>query len=289
MKSKLLHDIEYVRMGTADLDASVVFATRVLGLEVTERTATRAYVRGDNRDYNICYTKDQPGRHSVGFTAPAGYSLDEVGAALESAGVVVRRGTAAECDDRRVPEMIVFRDPTGNVIEVGRRPPPTRPGYVASRDAGITCFGHVGLRTAHASRDEAFWTSGLGAQVSDWIGEAALLRIDDVHHKIALFPSNRPGVQHINFQVSCLDDLMRSYYFMKEHGVHIVFGPGRHPTSGARFLYFQGPDGMVYEYSWGVRTITQSDEASYQPRRFPFAPASFCSWGSRPDIPEFRP
>ena len=35
----------------------------------------------------------------------------------------------------------------------------------------------------------------------------------------------------------------------------------------------------------GVRNVTDPDE---QPRQFPFAPSSFCMWGSRPDIPEFR-
>ncbi len=79
---------------------------------------------------------------------------------------------------------------------------------------------------------------------------------------------------------------MRAYYFLREKGVRIVFGPGRHPTSSAIFLYFEGPDGMVYEYSTGVRMI--DDEATHQPRQFPFEPSSFCMWGSRPDIPEFR-
>ena len=144
----------------------------------------------------------------------------------------------------------------------------------------------MGLRTTDAPRDERFWTRSLGARVSDWIGEAALLRIDEVHHKIALFPSKRPGVQHVNFQVTSFEDIMRSFYFLKDRGVRIVFGPGRHPTSGAMFLYFQGPDDIVYEYSSGVRSIT--DEATYEPRRFPFAASSFCMWGSRPDIPEFQ-
>jgi 2,3-dihydroxy-p-cumate/2,3-dihydroxybenzoate 3,4-dioxygenase len=71
-------------------------------------------------------------------------------------------------------------------------------------------------------------------------------------------------------------------------GVRIVFGPGRHPTSGACFLYFEGPDGMVYEYSTGVRHITAEQEADYQPRQFPMDTTSFCMWGSKPDIPEFK-
>ena len=68
----------------------------------------------------------------------------------------------------------------------------------------------------------------------------------------------------------------------------IVFGPGRHPTSGAVFLYFEGPDGMVFEYSTGVRSIAPEQEADYRPRQFPALPSSFCMWGSMPDIPEFK-
>jgi 2,3-dihydroxy-p-cumate/2,3-dihydroxybenzoate 3,4-dioxygenase len=85
--------------------------------------------------------------------------------------------------------------------------------------------------------------------VSDRIGLAPLLRIDEVHHKIALFPSAYPGVQHINHQVEGVDDIMRAYYFLRERDVRIVFGPGRHPTS-SRFSLFRGPDGMVFEYWW---------------------------------------
>ncbi len=125
----------------------------------------------------------------------------------------------------------------------------------------------------------------MSARVSDRIGDGALLRIDEVHHKIALFPSDRTGIQHINFQVGGVDDIMRSWYFLQEQGVPIVFGPGRHPTSTAIFVYFRGPDRRVYEYSAGVRRIT--DEAGYTPSQFEMKPTSFCMWGSKPQVAEF--
>ena len=96
------------------------------------------------------------------------------------------------------------------------------------------------------------------------------------------------GVQHVNHQVESIDDLMRSWYWLQEQRVPIVFGPGRHPTSGARFLYFAGPDEMVYEYSTGVRLIAPEEEATYRPRQFPFEPKGFCMWGSKPQIVEFQ-
>ena len=55
---------------------------------------------------------------------------------------------------------------------------------------------------------------------------------------------------------------MRSFNFLTERQVPLVFGPGRHPTSSARFLYFEGPDGMVFEYSSGVREIADELGAS---------------------------
>ena len=112
--------------------------------------------------------------------------------------------------------------------------------------------------------------------------------ISTVHHSLALFPSTYPGVQHINHQVEDIDDVMQSYYWLKQQGVKIVYGPGRHPISTAMMVYFEGPDGMVYEFSSGVRLIAPEEEADYRPRQFPFTAESFCMWGSRPDIPEFR-
>lgn len=283
-----LHDIRYVRLGTDDLGEAVRFATTVLGLELVDRERDAAYLRGDDRDHNICYVAGRAQGHAVGFDLTSAAALDGAAAELAEAGIPVHLGTSEECERRRVRALIAFADPSGNRIELVVRPAASGNRYFPSRDAGITSFSHIGLRTLDAPRDEGFWTGRLGAKVSDWIGNAALLRIDAVHHKVALFPSAFPGVQHVNFQVQSIDDVMRSFYFLQKRDVRIVFGPGRHPTSGATFLYFEGPDGVVYEYSTGVRLITPEDERTYVPRQFPLAPSSFCLWGSLPDIPEFK-
>jgi 2,3-dihydroxy-p-cumate/2,3-dihydroxybenzoate 3,4-dioxygenase len=208
-------------------------------------------------------------------------------AELTAEGVACERGSAEDCADRSVEDFFWFRDPTGNRIELVARPHEANRRYFPARDAGLTGLGHIGLNSTDPARDEKFWTQHLGAQVSDWIGPAPLLRIKNIHHQFALFPTGRPGVQHINHQVETVDDIMRSWYFMQEHQIRIVFGPGRHATSGGYFLYFEGHDGMVYEYSNSDRSIVE-DEATYRPRQFPMEAASFCVWGSKPDIPEFQ-
>lgn len=281
-----LRDVSYVRLGTRDLEGASRYATDVLGLEVSERAGNAVYFKSDQREHTLCYVEGDPAEQVVAFEIDTAAELDAAGAELERLGHAVHRGTGSEAAQRKVRDFIGFRDPTGNRIELAWRPQMGARRYHGTRDAGITGFSHVGLCTTDAVRDEAFWTSVCNARVSDRIGDAPLLRIDEVHHKIALFPTNRAGIQHINHQVESSDDVQRSYHFLRERGIPVVFGPGRHPTSSARFLYFEGPDGMVYEYSSGVRSI--ADELLYRERQFEFAPPGFCEWGAKPEIKEFK-
>ncbi len=285
-----LKDIRYLRLGTRNLDDAVTFATDILGLQLVAREGKAVYfrsdkvdVRGDTRDHTLVYFEGDPADHTVGFDLIAWEDLDRVGAALEDAGFPVHLGTRAECDARRVKGFVASQDPSGNKIEIVARPFHTGERYYPARDAGITGFSHIGLFTTDPVRDEKFWTQVFNARVSDWLDDAPLMRIDTIHHSLALLPSTAPGVQHINHQVESEDDVMRSYYFLQDKGVKIAWGPGRHPLSTAIMLYFVGPDGMIYEYSVGVKQILPEEEATYRPRQFPFDRFAACMWGSIPD------
>lgn len=283
-----LHDIRYVRLGTRNLETATDYAKRILGLQEVRREDKSVYFRSDSKDHTLVYSEGDPKQHVVAFEVTSLGQMDAAAAELEAMKAPMRRGTKAECEQRYVEAMLSFTDPSGNTIELVWRPQASGWRYFPSRDAGITGFSHIGLRSADPSRDERFWTQACNARVSDRVGNSPLLRINEVHHTIALFPSDYPGVQHINHQTASFDDIMRSWYYLRERGVRIVFGPGRHPTSGAIFLYFEGPDGMVFEYSTGVRLISREEEETYEPRQFPFEPAGFCMWGSRPDVKEFQ-
>jgi len=281
-----LEDITYVRLGTRDLAEAERYATEILGLQVGRREAGAVYFRSDNREHTLCYFEGDPTDHTVAFEVATQSALDKACAALEEAGHIVTVGSADDMERRRVKGLASLYDPNGNKVELVVRPEVSGWRYFPSRDAGITGFSHVGLCSSNPARDEVFWTNIFNARVSDYIGNSPLLRIDEVHHKIALFPTQRKGIQHINHQVASIDDIMRSWYFLQERQIRIQFGPGRHPTSGAMFLYFEGPDGMVYEYSTGVSHIT--DEENHRPRQFPAVPEGFCMWGAKPDIAEFK-
>jgi 2,3-dihydroxy-p-cumate/2,3-dihydroxybenzoate 3,4-dioxygenase len=260
----------------------------MLGLSPVGLEGNLRYYGSDERDHTLAVFAGDPSQQTVGFEVGSLEKLDAAAGALDDFGIAAHWGGASECAQRRVEAFIAFRDPSGNSIDLVTGPAPSRGARPPELAPCITGFSHVGLCSTDAPRDERFWVDVLGARVSDRIGEAALLRIDEVHHRVALFPASRSGIQHINHQVGSIDDLMGAWYRLLKAGVRIVFGPGCHPTSGAVLLYFVGPDGMVYEYSTGVRTFPADEEATYRPRQFPLAPESFCAWGATPEIEQFR-
>lgn len=263
-----LTDLAYVRIDTRDLDTQINFAQDIVGLELIKREGDSAYLRADDRHHCVAFVEgDQVGTQAHAFTLAGPAQLHAAAAQLEADGVEVTRGTSDEARARRVRDFISFVAPGNNRVElvVGQVHTESRPVRWA-RPAGITEFGHIGIECPDVMESYAFWTKHFNVKVSDWIGTtAALMRFDPVHHKLALF-KDTTGLGHVNFQVGSLDDIMRSWHFLEDNDVEITMGPGRHPQSTAIFLYFRGPEGMTWEYSFGVRLIP--DDAEWTPRFF---------------------
>jgi 2,3-dihydroxy-p-cumate/2,3-dihydroxybenzoate 3,4-dioxygenase len=263
-----LTDIAYVRSGVTDVDAATRFATEIVGLELAAPTEIGvAHLRADHRHHCLALVQGRSGVMSSGFSVADSDALAAAESELERAGFAVDRGPAEEARSRRVREFIAFDDPFGNRVElVSQQETIARP-VEFTRSAGITEFGHLCLDAPDVHEAYRFWNTHFNARVSDWIGDAAcLMRIDAVHHKLAVFRGDEPGLCHMNFQVASIDDVFRNWHFLLEHDVEIEMGPGRHPQSTAIFLYFQGPENFTYEYSFGVRRI--DDDAAWMPRTF---------------------
>ena len=242
-----LTDIAYVRSGVADLDAATRFATDIVGLELAAPTEDGvAHLRADHRHHCLALVQGPSGVIASGFSVRDTDALDGGrDRAGTRPGSRCARGSAAQARSRRVREFIAFDDPFGNRLElVSQQETITRP-VAFTRPAGITEFGHLCLDAPDVHEAYRFWSTRFNARVSDWIGDAAcLMRIDPVHHKLAVFRGDHPGLCHMNFQVATIDDVFRNWHFLVEHGVEIEMGPGRHPQSTAIFLYFLGPGGL---------------------------------------------
>lgn len=270
-----LKDLAYVRIGTRDIEAQLDFAQDIVGLELIAREGDTAMLRADDRHHCVAFVQgDHVGTLANGFVLAGPAELEAAVAQLEADGVEVTRGTPEQARQRRVGDLIGFTTPGGTRVELvtGQVHVESRP-VRWSRPAGITEFGHLGIEAPDVMAEYAFWTRHFNVRVSDWIGQnAALMRFDPVHHKLAIF-KDTTGLGHVNFQVDSLDDVMRSWRFLEANDVPILMGPGRHPQSTAIFLYFTGPEDVTWEYSHGVRLI--HDDDAWIPRHFDTAEPDF--------------
>ncbi len=193
------------------------------------------------------------------------------------------RATSGECRRRYVQSALLAEDASRNRIDLVVRPSRSGRRYFPARDAGIVAFHGVGLRTTDHIRDLAFWKA-LGAEVSDFVGDIAYLRIDGMHHRVALYPSKRNGLLYAAFEVEALDQIMQNSYFMQESQIRILQGPGRQPASRQIFLHVEGPDGLIFSYVNGMAEVGDKPRLA---RQFPLHPTSLCDWGSESkDVPE---
>jgi 2,3-dihydroxy-p-cumate/2,3-dihydroxybenzoate 3,4-dioxygenase len=274
-----IRDIQYVRSGTADAKEAVRFATEIVGMEYRGVENGVHYLRVDGRHHCLAYVEGRAGVLSSGLSVWDHAALKAAAEELTEAGIKIRWGTDEEKESRKVYDFFEFSDPWGNRFDLVVDPQMDAAPVHFTRPAGITEFGHVCVDAPNPREAAEWWCKYFNIKVSDYIGNAAaLLRFDPVHHKLAVFQGNRPGLCHINFQVESIDDIMRSWRFLERMGVEIEQGPGRHPQSTAVFLYFKGPEGLTYEYSFGVRRI--EDDDAWMPRNFdPSLPFFIDLWG----------
>jgi 2,3-dihydroxy-p-cumate/2,3-dihydroxybenzoate 3,4-dioxygenase len=144
----------------------------------------------------------------------------------------------------------------------------------------------VGLRSRAIEDDLRLWTTILGAKITDRVGDVTYLGIDQKHHRVVLYPSDKSGLVYLSYGVESMDAVMQNNYFVQERQIKIVHGPGREPTSGQIFLRFAGPEGYVFSYGFGLRDI----DSSHRARQFTAEASSLCEWGSEcADIAELQP
>ena len=281
----LITSVCYVRLAAQDLHAAARFAADMFGLQRVAVADGEVAFRSDHRFRTVSFSSDAADGVSIGVEVWSEAALNEIEARLTQRGFAVARADVEACRRRHVHSALLARDGSGNAIDLVLRPTQSGRRYFPSRDAGITSLHGVGLRSTDPKRDLQFWTA-VGAEVRDFVGDIVFLKIDDMHHRIALYPSQTNGVLYAAFEVESLDNIMQNSYFMQESQIRIVQGPGRQPCSEQIFLHVAGPDGIIFSYVTGM---TEAGAMRRPPRQYPLTQESLCGWGSESkDVPELR-
>jgi 2,3-dihydroxybiphenyl 1,2-dioxygenase len=274
--------LSYVGLETADLEAWVDFADKVLGMPSTRDGDDRALVRMDNRVYRFDIRRGEKDRLAwLGWEVSSAAELAETAFNLRSVGVEVVQADRDDCRSRRIKDMIVTHDPAGNRLEIfyGQEADfspfrTTRPmeGYLTG-DLGM---GHAVIGVADLDANLRFYTEVLGFRVSDLFKEKmAFLHCNPRHHSLALVQSEAPGLRHVMLEVKSLDDVGLTLDIGMDRGA-VTRRLGRHTNDEAVSFYLETPSGWEIEFGWAG---FQVDDSTWSVRQI-FGATSL--WGHQP-------
>lgn len=148
---------------------------------------------------------------------------------------------------------------------------------------------HAVLNSADQEASERFAVEKLGFIVSDRTAHMRFLRCNRKHHCVAYAKATLPSLNHIAFEMSGVDAVMRGIARLREAGYEAVWGPGRHGPGNNVFGYFIAPYGGVVEYTADVSEVGD-DYRVGTPEDWKWPPGRIDHWGiSKKDIAKTGP
>lgn len=261
----------YVGVHAKSVEDWVGFGTRLLGLQLAERSRSGASFRMDDRRQRLIVTENESGGAAFfGWEVADAAGLESLAARLESRGVAVRQLAQSTADERGVKELIQFSDPIGNRLEAFHgaaeaaeafKPGRTISGFVT----GALGMGHVVLTVENPDPVVAFYRDLLGFRPSDHILQpfkAYFFHVNPRHHSLAVIGGERDGVHHLMLELCSFDDVGQGYDLALGEENRIATTLGRHTNDWITSFYARSPSDFFVEYGWGGRWL---DMERWQP------------------------
>jgi len=279
-----VNDLQYVGLAVPDLASERAFFGKTWGLiEVAEHDGMVFFAaEGSPHAFVIRLREDSERKTDlIGFSADGREAVDAIFAKAREAGakVIAEPGPA---DGPAGGYACRFFDPEGRAVEVVCEGTQRTHRALAKGEAIPLGISHVVLHSPDIKKLEKFYEDVLGFRLSDWIGEfMVFLRCNAAHHRLAILPGP-PTLNHIAFDVSSVDELMRGLARMHENDIKLTWGPGRHTAGNNTFSYFITPNGNAVEYTSDVEHV---DEETWVPQTYEATPSITDQWGTGRIIP----
>jgi catechol 2,3-dioxygenase-like lactoylglutathione lyase family enzyme len=261
MVSRFVKRMAHVALRVPDLDASVTWATTVMGLRESERVDGVSYLTHASCHHSLQYIADD--RLALDHVAMEAHDADALAALtarLHERGIEV---VSTSVEEAGLKQAVRFRGPEGHVFEVFAGMDCNEPDFT-SRGVPTRRFGHptITCENTHAARD--LFADVLDFRLSDEIGDGLLffLRCNPEHHGIGI-QRGAPGLNHYAWNVENLATLGLLGDTLAKNGGRFIWGPGRHGAGNNLFTYHFDPAGAVVEYYADLYHVW--DEDTYVP------------------------
>jgi catechol 2,3-dioxygenase-like lactoylglutathione lyase family enzyme len=257
--------LAHVVFETPDLAQQVDHYTKVLGLQVTDRDATTAYLSCSTDHHTVVLKQGSTQQcTAIGFQVPIGSDLNAYAAQMQAHGIRTER--QSHCQPA-IADLVSFVDNKGTRIEVFAEALPSGLGFSRS---GISPnkIGHVAFNVVDAPATVKFYCDVLGFKVSDWMGDFfAFLRCGLDHHSINLVAGQKSKMHHIAFELRDWTHIRDSSDMLAMDRIPLVWGPVRHGIGHNISTYHRSCDGHIVELFCELDRIHDEGLGHYEPRR----------------------
>jgi catechol 2,3-dioxygenase len=280
--SELIKRPAHVALEVPDLDASVRWATTVMGMCETRRDGDTVYLTHGGCHHSLQYiASDRAALDHISLEAHDGEALDALAQRLAAADIALLSDTPQE---HGIDRAIRFQGPAGHVIEVFTGMADGGPVHTG---AGVQPrkFSHPMLSCEDTGPTVSLLIDTLGFRLSDDVGDGTLVftRCNPDHHGVGVGRGPRTGLNHYAWEVESLGTLGLLGDVLARNGGRFIWGPGRHGAGGNIFTYHFDPAGAIVEYCADLYRVW--DEASYEPGHWSLEDPTFANlWGPGPPI-----
>lgn len=275
-----IRSLGYMRIEATDMAAWREYGLKVLGMiEGKGSDPDALYLRMDDFPARLVIVPGERDRlQASGWETAGAAELQQVRDSLSAAGVPFKEGTKEQLADRRVAELIVFDDVSGNTLEVfhgvalehRRIVSPYGHRFVTGEQG----LGHVVLTTDDDEASLRFYRDVLGFTLRDSMrlppqtvgrpddGDPAWLRFlgcNPRHHSLAFLPFPNPtGIVHLMIEVENSDDVGLCLDRALRKKVKMSASLGRHVNDEMLSFYMKTPGGFDIEF--GCEGLQVEDE-----------------------------
>jgi catechol 2,3-dioxygenase-like lactoylglutathione lyase family enzyme len=271
-------EIRHVGYGVSDFETEREFYSRKWGLVEVAAEGDLAWFRAQGHDEPFVVRLRRSEANHLDLIALAAQSAADVDA-------LHARVVAAQCPVVHPPRPLTspgggygFRcfSPDGLPLEISSDVARVAPRAVERWEGIPVRISHIVLHSPQPAQAVKFFTEVLGFRVSDWLGDfMCFLRCNSAHHRVAILPGP-PCLNHVAYDMAGVDGMMRGISRLRQAGVDIRWGPGRHTAGDNTFSYFVTPGGFAVEYTAELEEV---DFENHQPQVYAPAPRVMDQWG----------
>jgi 3,4-dihydroxy-9,10-secoandrosta-1,3,5(10)-triene-9,17-dione 4,5-dioxygenase len=263
------------------MDAWRQYGLKVLGMVEGKGAVPGAlYLRMDDFPARLVIVPGDKDRLLVsGWETANAAELQEIRTSLDNAGVPYKEGTAEQVQDRRVDELVIFEDPSGNTLEAFHGAALEHRRVVSPYGhrfvTGEQGLGHVVLSTDDDDASLRFYRDVLGFRLRDSMrlppqmmgrpadGPPAWLRFfgcNPRHHSLAFLPMpTSSGIVHLMIEVENSDDVGLALDRALRKKVPMSATLGRHVNDLMLSFYMKTPGGFDIEFGCEGRQVEDSE------------------------------